>query len=529
MALTATLLSVCGAVALAHNGPAVPALNWVSCGEDFPGVECATAIVPLDYDHPAGATTEIALTRVPAGDPANKIGSLFVNPGGPGGSGADLVLFGFGDFLNAVLQGRFDIIGFDPRGVAASDPIQCFDTNDQLDAFFINTPIFPWERRQERPFFEDYRGYTRQCLSRGQAIRAHMSTADVVRDLDLLRRAVGDRRLTYLGFSYGSFIGNTYANMFPQRVRALVIDGVLDPRLWVTGAQIISDRTASEKVLEEFLRLCDAAGDDCALGGPDGPASRFFALLNSVKAQPIVFPSGFVFTYDQLITQVLGGLYAPEVWGGPDGLAAFLDFLTFAAAGDANAARDAARVRDALEARLRPPSANRAPYNNGLDAFYGNYCSDAEFPSSFAAFRGIGTFASQDSLFGPLWWWQNAGCADWPTSPDRYIGPWSTTTSAPVLVVGNYFDNATDYAGAVASSKLLRNSRLLSYAGWGHTAFGRNDCVTEYVAGYLLAGELPPRGTVCAANPNPFVPTPALRRAGPVAPLIGLPPSRPGR
>jgi hypothetical protein len=97
------------------------------------------------------------------------------------------------------------------------------------------------------------------------------------------------------------------------------------------------------------------------------------------------------------------------------------------------------------------------------------------------------------------------------------------------LVVGNYFDNATDYAGAVASSKLLRNSRLLSYAGWGHTAFGRNDCVTEYVAGYLLAGELPPRGTVCAANPNPFVPTPALRRAGPVAPLIGLPPSRPGR
>ena len=127
-------------------------------------------------------------------------------------------------------------------------------------------------------------------------------------------------------------------------------------------------------------------------------------------------------------------------------------------------------------------------------------------PADLRGVPRVGAYAAAGSVFGPLWWWNNAPCATWPKAPDRYAGPWTARTSAPVLVVGNYFDGVTGYDGAVASSKLLGNSRLLSYAGWGHTAFGRSGCTTDYITAYLLDGSLPPAGTVCPANPNPFVP-----------------------
>ncbi len=141
----------------------------------------------------------------------------------------------------------------------------------------------------------------------------------------------------------------------------------------------------------------------------------------------------------------------------------------------------------------------------------------------------IDLYAALGSPFGPYWWWFNAGCAAWPVNHDRYVGPWTARTSAPVLVVGNFFDPATDHAGAQASARLLPNSRLLSYAGWGHTAYGRSACVTEHIDAYLLTGTPPPAGTVCPANPNPFVPSAALRTQASSAPLVGLPPSWPLR
>src|SRR4029079_18240854 len=139
-------------------------------------------------------------------------------------------------------------------------------------------------------------------------------------------------------------------------------------------------------------------------------------------------------------------------------------------------------------------------YDNGLDSYFGNQCADTQYPSSLAAFRAIDRYAARGSRFGPYWWWFNAGCADWPVNADRYTGPWSTSTSAAVLVVGNFFDGVTDYRGAQASARLLRNSRLLSYAGWGHTAYGTSECVTQDVNSYLLAGTLPAKGKVCPAN-----------------------------
>jgi pimeloyl-ACP methyl ester carboxylesterase len=510
---TTTTTGAAGGASEARQQGASSAIDWKSCGGDHAAFDCATVVVPLDYDRPRGATTSIAVARHPA--QGSRLGTVFVNPGGPGGSGVQMVLGGFGPALGEALDGRFDVVGFDPRGVAASDPIHCFDSEEQLGAFFADLPAFPYLKEQRRPFFERMTSLWPQCRSQREAMLRHMSTADVARDLDRLRGLVGDRKLTYLGFSYGSYLGSTYATLFPGTVRAMVIDGVLDPRLWSSGKQIKVDARASRATWEEFLRLCDLAEEKCAFWSPDGAEKRWERLTDAVREKPVTLDE-FTYTYDLLIADAVSAMYAPEMW--PD-YAAFLDLVADAALGDEQAAKRAAGVRSAVLAAL---TADEADYPNGFEAYYGNQCADTEYPSSFTTFSRVADWARSVSEFGPYWWWQNAPCANWPTAPDRYAGPWMTRTSAPVLVVGNRFDVATGYEGAVGTSWLLRGSRLLSYAGWGHTAYGRNTCVASYVDDYLVTGTLPRRGTVCPANPNPFL-EPAPSRRTQALPLIGLP------
>jgi pimeloyl-ACP methyl ester carboxylesterase len=514
--------AVAGVGGNGRPGLSTPAIDWQPCGEEFPGIECATVEVPLDYDSPSGPTTEIALARVPASDDAaDEAPTVFVNPGGPGGSGVGLILGGFGEFLHQNLDGRLNVVGFDPRGVGASEPLHCFDSVEDLISFIVAVPVFPYQREQYRPFYDHYASLADQCLTRGEVIAVHMSTADVARDLDLLRQAVGDPGLTYLGFSYGSYIGNTYANLFPGNIRALVIDGVLDPRLWSSGWQIVSDRVATQEEFDEFLRLCKEAGTQCAFSDGRRTARRWETLARSVEDEPIDLGEGFLYTYDFLIGDATGAMYAPEVWGGPEGYAVFLDLLADAALGDQSAKK---RVRAARQAFIEKIERLReADYPNGFDAYFGNQCADTEYPGTFGAFRVIDLYARAGSRFGPYWWWFNNGCTDWPVASDRYVGPWRARTSAPVLVVGNFFDGVTAYTGAQATSKLLRNSRLLSYAGWGHTAYGRSECTSEFINEYLLDGTLPPEGTVCPANPNPFLAEAALSEAG-MTHVAGLPP-----
>ena len=314
---TLAIVSLGGLVAPAaeaRGGPLVPKLDWQPCGSEFPGKLCATATVPLDYDNPRGRTTELALAKLPASNPGRRIGTVFVNPGGPGGPGTALVLFGFADFLGENLDGRFDIVGFDPRGVGSSDPLHCFASIEELDEFFSSQPVFPYRKSQQRPYFRQYRQLGPECLDDRQPIARHMSTADVARDMDLLRRAVGDAKLSYLGFSYGSYLGNTYANLFPNKVRALVIDGVLDPRLWSSGRQIQSDRVATQQVFDEFLRLCDAAGSQCPFFAPGGSSARWEALAAQIKREPLVLDPTFTYTYDLLISDAAGAMYSPEIW-----------------------------------------------------------------------------------------------------------------------------------------------------------------------------------------------------------------------
>jgi pimeloyl-ACP methyl ester carboxylesterase len=490
------------------GGAAVPKLAWTACGDEAPGFECATARVPLDYDRPHGARISLALTRLPASDPGRRIGSIFFNPGGPGGSGVG--------FLQAVgpllysdeVRARFDLVSFDPRGVAASTPLQCFETTD--DALAATAPMaFPVTRAEERVWVQADRTWQRACAERGGPILDHMSTANVARDMDLLRRAVGDRKMTYVGYSYGTAIGSTYANMFPDKVRAVVIDGVIDPVSYTTGrgdqartlpsdARLRSEQGAYD-TLQGFLRLCDLGGPNCAFSGGN-PKRRYDRLARRLLAEPAQLPDGqggtAPFTYADLVGTTLGAMYDASSW--PD-LAAFLqelDTLTSPAR--------AAKTLRGLRQRLGLGA--RAPYEQVLEGFAGVWCLDPinpDRPSAWA--RAAHRADRRDPYFGRPWIWFGSICAQWPGhDSDRYLGPFDRRTANTVLVVGNRNDPATRYQDAVSTSRLLGRGRLLTVAGWGHTSLFLSSCADAYVSRYLLTGRVPPAGTVCQVDEVPF-------------------------
>ena len=489
-------------------------VRWRACHpEAGPSFECASVEVPLDHDRPRGTKISIAMVRLPASDPQHKVGSIFLNPGGPGGSGVEFVL-GIGPFLfSDEVRARFDLVGFDPRGIIGSDPLLCFRTLDE--AFAAVPPFaFPMTSDEEALVQQLDRTLNRACQRRGGRIVDHMATADVARDLDLLRQAVGDSQLSYVGYSYGSFLGVTYANMFPERVRAVVVDGVLDPIAWTTGrgdeaktlpfsTRLRSDAGA-QATLEEFFRLCDEAGPaSCAFAGD--AAGRFAALAEKLRAGPIevVDPDSgvtFPFAYPDLIGFTLGNMYNSAGWP------FFAQVLALVEASAAPAVLgEAIRVseeKSGLSARRRPGEL----YPNFVEGFPGVACSDSVNPDGHAYWSKAGADADAEfGYFGRIWTWASSPCAVWDGfDADRYLGPFNHSTANPVLVVGNLHDPATRYEGAVLVDQLLPKSSLLTVDGWGHTSIFLSTCADQAVSQYLLDGTTPPVGTVCNQDVGPF-------------------------
>jgi pimeloyl-ACP methyl ester carboxylesterase len=530
--LVASLLAVPAAAgeAAGGGGAAVPEIAWTSCGADAPGFECATVQVPLDYDKPRGAKISLALTRLPAAGPGARIGSIFFNPGGPGGSGVDFLQAIGRELYSPQVRARFDLVSFDPRGVARSTPLQCFDTTDEALAALAPFP-FPVTRPEERVWIQADRAWADACAERGGPILDHMSTANVARDMDLLRRAVGDAKMTYVGYSYGTAIGSTYANMFPGKVRAVVIDGVIDPVSYTTGrgdqartlpsdARLRSEQGAYD-TLQAFLRLCDAGGPNCAFS-EGNPKRRYDRLARRLLAEPAQLPDGqggtVPFTYADLVGTTLGAMYDPSTWPSLAEFLQELDTLT-------SPARAAAELRG-LRQRLGIDA--RAPYEQVLEGFAGVWCLDPinpDHPSAWA--RAARRADRRDPYFGRPWIWFGSICAQWPGHDrDRYLGPFDRRTANTVLVVGNVNDPATRYQDAVSTARLLDRGRLLTVAGSGHTSLFLSACADAHVSRYLLTGRVPPKGTVCPVDVVPFAqPATAAATAEVSAQAYLLPPT----
>lgn len=516
LGLGAGLISVPGKAA-----PPEPKANWNPCYREFGfPYECTTVQVPLDYSNPGKAAISIAMIRLPAADPERRIGSLFLNPGGPGGSGFDFALFISPFLYTEEVRARFDIVGFDPRGVARSTALRCFGTPRQWGPYF--TPFsFPITPEEEQIWIDSDLYLVDACDRRGGKIIDYMTTANVARDLDLLRQAVGDEQLNYAGFSYGSYLGVTYANLFPGRVRAVVVDAVLDPIAWATGStpqegatvpfstRLRSDAGAMA-TLQEFFRLCDEGGPTCAFSGD--AEGRYADLAARLLAEPILVttPDGqtFPFTYQDLIGLSLGAMYDSFSW--PQ----FANTLAFIEA-SASPAQIGVQLYALWEDLGLITKRGFPNYPNFLEGFPGVACSDSDNPSNYAAWSASADEAeAQFGYFGRIWTWASSICAQWPGSLEsRYAGPFTNATANPVLVVGNYFDPATRYEGAVTVSNLLPNSRLLSLNGWGHASLFLSQCIDQAVSAYLTTGALPAEGTVCNQDLVPFIDFAALEGA----------------
>jgi pimeloyl-ACP methyl ester carboxylesterase len=543
-ALTAGLVAA-GTVAVADPAAAadlatggvhapVPVLNWTDCAAEFgPGVQCATAKVPLDYDQPAGPTIDVALNRHRATDPGHRVGSLFLNPGGPGGSGENFLP----EALTAIdpsLPARFDLIGVDPRGTGRSAPVRCFATAAEQEAFFGALPAFP-VAAEIPAWLAAYRDYTNRCARVAAPIVNHSSTANFVRDLDLLRQAVGDPGFSYLGYSYGSQVGSTYAAMFPSRVRAVVIDGVVDPVAWstgygVTGALLpITTRLKSAEgasdTLRAFFRTCAAAGTArCSFADPGASAGELSAkwdtLTRDIRKRPVNLPQpdGTVHvTYAVLISAALSILYDVPTW--PTLADAAEALVQLEAVPAATAAR--ATAAHAL-AVVRARYADEPVFASGFDAVA---CVDGVEPRSPLAWPVAA--AAQDRVapyFGSAWTFPSQACATWPgKDTDRYLGPYDRPTAKPVLVVGTRFDPATRYQAAQATAARLPGARLLTLDGYGHTSLGSSTCIDRFTAAYLIRGAVPPKGATCEPDHQPFDPAAVSTAARAVVVADALP------
>jgi pimeloyl-ACP methyl ester carboxylesterase len=533
-----------------------PKLNWYSC---YGYARCTTVKVPLDYDKPKGKKVELALLKVPAKNQTAKIGSLFVNPGGPGGSGTEIAYYSR-DFLSGAVTDRFDVVGFDPRGVAFSKNVKCF-SSARKEAPVLNTitsAAFPYGTKQEKAFVKAYDKHAKGCSTTGKPLTGAMSTAEVARDMDVLRRAVGDKKLTYLGFSYGSYLGEVYASLYPDRVRALAIDGVFDPVRWAgtkkTQSTPIGERLGAAegayRALNRALVLCDRAGETKCSFAAGNPVTTYEKIAQRLRKAPLVVVDPdtgerYVTTYADFVGISLSALYSQ--YYGPEFLTDFASYLaemtgvTPATAPRAQTVRALITLEKSLkdQQQRRPLPGQRLgfPYDNGLDAFQTIACTDSRNSKNLASFAKRANAADKRApYFGRLWLWNVAGCSStkWTVKDeDAYRGPFTKRTSTPVLIVGNYWDPATRYAGAVSTSKRLPNSRLLSSISWGHTAYGTSACVTDTVDTYLLTKKVPAKGKTCTGDYRPFQESlgsesteksQALRKYSPVA----IPPTKPG-
>jgi pimeloyl-ACP methyl ester carboxylesterase len=488
----------------------VPTIDWQACHPEsgLPFL-CGSAEVPLDYNAPEGEKLTLALIKLPATTSTGKIGSLFYNPGGPGNSGIDFVL-GIGSSLPLEIREHFDVIGFDPRGIGLSSPLVCFNDPVAAPPFFF--PRNPDEEALKADFDKTM---ANACKTNGGSVLDHMSTANVARDLDLLRQAVGDNQLNFVGYSHGSFLGVTYANLFPDKIRAMVLDGVVDPIAYTTGAgnegnnlpvttRLRVDEGA-QATLNEFFRLCDQAGvAECPFG--NAAASKFDFLVDHLRTAPVhmIDPTKgpFDLTYDRFISTVISALASSSEWSS---LASALNEIH----GTISNSSVYTALRAGIAFSALTAAADGTPSPDDLTHAAQQFavmCSDSINPDNHAAWSLAGETAETNiGIFGRFAAWQSSPCAVWQgNDPDRYLGPFTQMTTEPILIVGNRFDPITPYEGALQTHSLLPNSTLLTLEGWGHTSLLLSSCVDQAVSSYLLTSEIPSTGASCQQDTVPF-------------------------
>ncbi|MGL4178263.1 MAG: alpha/beta hydrolase [Dermatophilaceae bacterium] len=456
-------------------------LEWTDCA----GAQCSRLTVPVDYDAPDGETIEIAVTRVPADRRSKRIGSLVVNPGGPGASGVDYAQAA--DFIvGSGVRDAYDVVGFDPRGVARSAPVDCV-TDSGLDDYLgaDPTPDTPAERTQ---FRSTAAAFGEACAKNGGAVVGHVSTVEAARDMDVLRGALGEKQLTYLGKSYGTLLGTTYAELFPKQVGRMVLDGVVAPDL--TSDDIaLGQAVGFERATRAWAAYCVDEGD-CPLGDSvEQVMSGLRTFLRSVDATPLAR------TGDTAVPRLTEGwasigiaqaMYDQGKWR------FLVDAMADAVGGDGEAL-----LQLANEYAQRDPGGTYS--GNLLEVFSAVNCLDQSTSADLDARAAFAQRASQEApTWGPFLAWGSLTCGVWPIEATGKARTISAAGAAPTVVIGTTRDPATPYEWSVRLRDQLAAASLITFDGDGHTAYTRsNECVDDAVDAFYLEGTVPRDGLRC--------------------------------
>ena len=484
------------------DGAAVPTLAWEECGD---GVDCATLAVPVDHADPDGPTLDLALVRHRAEDPERRIGSLLYNPGGPGAPAGDAVRAsgtpGVAPFSAEVLA-RFDVVGMDPRGVGGSTGVACLDDAEREELLAVdNDPTLPGGAPRD-VLDTRARELAEACAAAvDPAVLPHLATDDVARDMDLVRVALAEEEISYLGQSYGTLLGATYATLFPDRVRQMVLDAPVDPLTWQTDPLGASQQQAraGEDLLDAWFDTCRAEGPQvCGFGGDD-PEAAFDALVDRLERDPLPVPATPPIPAGQLdgATTLLAArtaAFRPEFWP------ILTAGLLAAEAGDGSVL---GRLATAL---VRDPDGTP----NALgEANLAVNCLDRAVPADPAAHDAdaAATIAAAPR-FGEVSAYLWLACTHWPAAnPDRFTGPYTGAGAPPALVIGGRVDSQTPYAWAESMASELEGAVLLTRDGYGHGSVGVGlECVEAAVDRALVDGVLPAPGTTCPGPPATTAP-----------------------
>lgn len=454
-----------------HHG----ALAWSKCGN----LQCATLTVPLDYTNPAGPTIGLALARQPARSPATRIGSLVFNPGGPGNSGVD-GLPGELRALTPTLRARFDIVSFDPRGVGRSQPVRCRPAG-AAPAPGEGPPLDPAPTTDagRQALVEGYRAYAAACAEHSGDFLGHVGTDSTAEDLERIRVALGDERLTFIGHSAGTFLGAIYAERYPHRVRALVLDGAVDPSLSL-DQRVLAQAAGFERALSDFFAWCAATPSCPWRPGPD-PRGAFLALMDRVRQQPLPAPGDQVVGVDKLVNGTMGRLTSRSRWP---------------SLGEALAAAD--RGDGGPLAKLAS-GYKHSGATNAADARMAITCLDHPAPRDPEAYPSLAESArAQTPVFGPVFMWSVLSCGVWPVPATLEPRPVQAPGSPPILVIGTTGDPTTPQAWAEALAGQLEQGVLVLRQGAEHVAYYYSPCVRAIVDAYVVDGRAPADGTMCA-------------------------------
>jgi pimeloyl-ACP methyl ester carboxylesterase len=444
-------------------------LAWKPCGREL---QCTSVLAPLDYDDPDGQALTLALTKRPA-TAQPRLGTLFINPGGPGGSGRRYV-----GFFDARGLESYDIVGWDPRGVAASTPVRCYGAGD-LDRY-LSVDVSPDDAAEQETLRAEVYAFGQACLDHSGPLLEHISTAATVRDLELLRQLLDDSRLNYFGASYGTKIGALYAEQFPATVGRMVLDGAVN-----IGSQEVSQLEGFERALEHFADWAATPGTAQPLGSSQTAVlKRIRQLLARLDEAPLTGAGGRLLSQQQAVQGVVTSLYGREQW------TSLLPALKAAVDGDARgllalADRGNQRYEDGTYGQLNA-------------AFPAVRCLDSRATSIAREERSAKRVAAKAPVLGPF-----AGadlvCPLWPVAPAPKEPRIAAEGAGPIVVLGTTGDPATPYENAVGMAKQLESGVLVTLVGEGHTAYDQSECVRKLVLPYLVGGQPPADGSRCTS------------------------------